>query len=156
MSQTINPFKKIPPQFIIKDATDILYKLGLSSHRKLKRESKLHKSLRYILVLFHAIISLKSFLLLILYKIWSDNQIESSRIFVYFGDFTYNFPQIRIHWNAAAVQPYLISLVLHLWHIKQDNMKLKWLNLLDCLSGKIEPYKIGLYNVEDIEKIVKR
>ena len=156
MSQTINPFKKIPDRFIIKDASDILYKFGLSSYRKLKRESKLHKRLRYILPLFYVIISLKSFFLLILYKIWSEDQIESSRIFVYFGDFTYNFPQIRIHWNAAAVQPYLISLVLHLWHIKEDNMKLKWLDLLNCLSGKIKPHKIGLRNVEDIEQIIKR
>ena len=156
MSQAIDPFNKIPSRFIIKDAIDILYKFGLSSHRKLKRESKLHKYLRYIIPLFHAIISLKSFLLLILYKIWSEDQIEKSRMFVYLGDFTYNFPQIRIHWNAMAVQPFLISLILHFWHIKHDNMKFKWLDLLNCLSGKIEPHKIGLNNVEDIEKIIKR
>ena len=60
MSQIINPFEKIPPRFIIKDTIDILYKFGLSSHRKLKRESKLHKCLRYILPLFYAINSLKS------------------------------------------------------------------------------------------------
>ena len=156
MSQTIDPFKKIPPRFIIKDTIDILYKLGLSSHRKLKRESKLHKCLRYILPLFYAINSLKPFLLLILYKIWSEDQIEKTRIFVYFGDFTYNFPQIRIHWNVMIVQPFVVSLVLHLWHIKKDNVKIKWLNLLNCLSGEIVPNKIGLRNVEDIEKIIKR
>ena len=156
MSQTIDLFKKIPPQFIIKDAIDILYKFGLSSHRKLKRESKLHKYLRYIIPLLHAIISLKSFLLLILYKIWSEDQIENSRIFVYFSDNAYYFPQIRIHLNVMFVQPYFNCLILHLWHMKQDNMKLKWMDLLDCLSGNIEPYKIGLHNVEDIEKIIKR
>ena len=75
---------------------------------------------------------------------------------MYFGDFAYNFPQIRIHWNVMIIQPVLISLILHLWHIKQDNMKLKSFDLLDCLSGKIEPNKIGLRNVEDIEKIIKR
>jgi hypothetical protein len=156
MSQTINPFEKIPPRFIVKDTIDILYKFGLSSHRKLKRENKLHKCLRYILPLCYAINSLKPFLLLILYKIWSEDQIESSRIFVYLGDFTYYLPQIRIHWNATVVQCFLISVILHLWHMKQDNVKLKSLDLLDCLSGKIEPYKIGLHNVEDIKKIIKR
>ena len=156
MSQTINPFKKIPPRFIIKDTIDILYKLGLSSHRKLKRENKLHKCLRYILPLFYAIVVLRSILFLVLYLKWSEDQIENSRIFVYFSDNAYYFPQIRIHWNVMVVQPYFNCLILHVWHIKQDNMKFKWLHLLNCLSGKIEPHKIGLRDVEDIEKIIKR
>ena len=156
MSQTIDPFKKIPPKMIIKDAVDILYKLGLSPHRKLKRENKLHRFIRYILSLFYATIVLKSILFFVLYLKWSEDQIENSRIFVYFGDFSYNFPQIRIHWHAMIVQPFLTCFILHLWHIKQDNVKIKWLDLFDCLSGKIEPYKIGLHNVEDIEKIIKR
>src|SRR5882762_4543767 len=110
MSQKINPFEKIPPRFIVKDIIDILYKFGLSSHRKLKRENKLHKCLRYILPLFYAIIILKSILLLVLYLKWSEDQIENSRIFVYFGDFAYNFPHIRIHWNALIGQPFVVSL----------------------------------------------
>ena len=120
MSQTINPFKKIPPRFIIKDTIDILYKLGLSSHRKLKRESKLHKFLRYILSLFHAIVILRSILFLMLYLKWSEDQIESSRIFVYFGDFAYNFPEIRIHWNILIAQPFLVTLVLQLSYLRQS------------------------------------
>ena len=155
MHRKIVPLK-ISPQFTIKDAVDILYKLGLSSVRKLKRESKMHRILRYILSLFYAMIIIKSILCLVLYLKWSEDQIESSRIFVYFGDNAYYFPQIRVHWNAFIGQPTTISLLLHLFHMKYNKNTFKWLDLLNCLTGDIEPYKIGLHSEEEIKKIIKR
>ena len=156
MSQTIDPFKKIPPRFIIKDVVDILYKFGLSSHRKLKRENKLHKFLHYLLSPLYAMVVLRSTLFLVLYLKWSEDQIESSRIFVYFGDFAYYFPQIRVHWNAFLVQGCNMCFLLHLWYMKYNGNTFKSLDLLNCLTGDIEPYKIGLHNEEDIKKIIKR
>ena len=156
MSQTIVLSKKIRPKIIIKDAVDILYKLCLCSDRKLKRESKLHRFIRYILRLSYTMIILRSILLLVLYLKCSEDQIESSRIFVYLGDFSYYLPQIRIHWNVFVVQGYSMCFLLHLLHMMYNKNTLKSLDLLNCLTGDIKPYKIGLHNEEDIKKIIKR
>ena len=86
----------------------------------------------------------------------SEDEIERERIFVYLGDYAYHFPQIRVHWNVFLFQPYIMTLMVHLWHLKHNKKTFNWLDLMNCLTGDIEPYKIGLRNEEDIKRIIKR
>jgi hypothetical protein len=157
-SAKIDPNETISSQLIIKDAIDKLYYLAHSGSRKeAVLEPKWHKCLRYMIGVFYLILIFKTAFFLLLYLTLTDHEIiQNERIFVYLGDYAYQIPAIRIHWNIFLIQPFLMSFHLYFMHIREDHVGSNWIKLLDCMAGFVKPMDIHLSHERDVKRILKR
>jgi hypothetical protein len=155
--RSIRPRNKAK-RFVIEDAVDIMYRIGLSPYKKGSQcESLRHKIYRYSNGIALLIMALKSLIFLVLYLTLDEEEIKShERIFIVLCDVAYFIPEVRIHWNMTVIIVCIPSFVPYILHMVNKNKTGNWLDLLDCLTGDMEPAKIGIFNRIDMIKLMKR
>ena len=157
----IDPFKPIPRELCVKEIANQLYDFGISPIKIGQlREPQSHKIYRYFVGHLFVVITLKSMMLAYVYSNRSEEEIKANeRIFIYLGDPFYSFPQIRIHWNAACSFSALYCLLTQILHSILSNNVCKnyaWMLLPLMLQGDVKPAMLGLFQEEDINKLLKR
>jgi len=160
VDQKITPTEMIPTQFIIRDAIDIMHRLGLlaTKHASSIQAKKKDKLLRYILSIVYILNFLHHSHFVFMYLTMDEDQIKKNeRLFIMLGEFTYFIPEIRIHWNIQLMMYFGGVAALHYSYVRiSSKARNEWADLLDFLTGEIKPQDFGLHDIHDIEKILKR
>ena len=157
----IDPFKPIPRELCIKEIANQFYNCGVSPIKIGQQFEPLsHKLYRYFAVHLYVVLTIRLTLVSYLYMTKSDEEIkENERFFIYLGDPFYFFPEIRIHWNLIFTIGLILVVLTHFLHSilsKNFRKNFSWMLLVLMLQGDVKPAVLGLFEDEDIKKLLKR
>jgi hypothetical protein len=157
-----NPDKLLPLHLRIEHAGDRLYRRGITPIRSdFFKEPNRHKLIRLIVSLIVIFTISRFAYFAYIYSTKTNDQIDERFASVYFGDFSYHLPSIRVHWaimgmnfNCFSLLTFLLHQILYFKENYQE--KFQWLQIFDVLNGKMIPAMLGLLYEEDIKKLAKR
>jgi hypothetical protein len=153
LSQTesiIDCDKVLPESYIIPKSGQHLYKIGLTHVRvgNSDKESKQHLYYRFFVIIICVIFFTHSMIALSV-----PNDIYKD-VYLYNGDWTYNYPEVRYHLNISILFCSIIAILSAILHLTNDNVS--WFKPFEMMSGLVTPASIGLTDSEDVEKLLKR
>jgi hypothetical protein len=142
--------KVLPQSYIIPESGQHFYKIGLNHVRvgNNDKESKQHLYYRFFVIIIYVIFFIHS---LISLSVPNDKYRD---VFMYNGDWAYNYPEVRYHMNITMLFCSIIAILSTILHVTNDNIS--WFKPFEMMSGLVTPASIGLTDSEDVEKLLKR
>jgi hypothetical protein len=142
--------KVLPQSYIIPESGQHLYKIGLNHFRvgNSDKESKQHLYYRFFVIIIYVIFFIHS---LISLSVPNDKYRD---VFIFNGDWAYNYPEVRYHMNITILFCSIIAILSTILHVTNDNIS--WFKPFEMMSGLVTPASIGITDSEDVEKLLKR
>jgi hypothetical protein len=142
--------KVLPQSYIIPESGQHFYKIGLTHFKvgNTEKESKQHLCYRFFVVIIYVRFFIYS---LIALSVPNDKYRD---VFIYNGDWAYNYPEVRYHLNISVLFCSIIAILSTILHV--TNVNISWFKPFEMMSGLVTPASIGLTDSEDVEKLLKR